>query len=71
MYNEDALVLMTAKRAAINAAINGLNRYVTEVGESRWSSSVMSTEMVAVKGLAAEVGADIAAWDGTPKPEDE
>ena len=66
MNNEEALAILTAKRSAVNSAINNLHRYVQET--NNWKGSVLTAQMAAIKASAATVGADIAAWDGTPAP---
>jgi hypothetical protein len=33
-----------------------------------WKAAVLTAQMTAIKADAATVGADIAAWDGTPAP---
>ena len=63
MDNDQALAILTAKRSAVNAAINGVNRYRQEA--ENWKDSVKTAQMVSVKADATTVGADIAAWDGT------
>jgi predicted RNA-binding protein with PUA domain len=61
--NNQALAILTVKRTAVNAAINGLNLYRQEV--ENWKDSVKTAQMVSVKADATTVGADLAAWDGT------
>jgi lipopolysaccharide biosynthesis regulator YciM len=61
--NDQALAILTAKRSAVNAAINGLNLYRQE--SDNWKDAVKAARMVSVKADATTVGADIAAWDGT------
>ena len=63
MDNDQALAILTAKRSAVNAAINGLNLYRQEA--DNWKDAVKAARMVSVKADATTVGADIAAWDGT------
>jgi len=70
MTNDEALDILAAKRSAANAAINGLNEYRSQSGD--WKTDVATANMAEVKGNAATVGADIAAWDGSdPAPESE
>ena len=66
MNNDEALAILTAKRSAVNSAINNLNKYVQET--DNWKIAVKTAQMAAIKASAATVGADIAAWDGTPAP---
>ena len=66
MNNEEALAILTTKRAAVNSAINNLHKYVQET--DNWKASVLTAQMAAIKAGATTVGADIAAWDGTPAP---
>ena len=66
MNNDQALAILTAKRTAVNSAINNLHKYVQET--DNWKASVLTAQMAAIKASAATVGADIAAWDGTPAP---
>ena len=63
MTNDEALDILTAKRSAVNAAINGLNEYRSQV--SSWKISIATAKMAQVKADATTVGADIAAWDGS------
>ena len=68
MTNDEALDILTAKRSAANAAINGLHEYRSQ--SSDWKTSVATAKMTEVKANATSVGADIDAWDGTdPAPE--
>jgi len=68
MTNDEALAILTAKRSAANAAINGLNEYRSQGGD--WKTDIANAKMAAVKANATTVGADIAAWDGSdPAPE--
>jgi hypothetical protein len=67
MTNDEALVILTTKRSAINAAINGLNEYRSQGGD--WKTAIATTKMAVVKTNATTAGADIAAWDGSdPTP---
>ena len=66
MNNDQALAILTAKRTAVNSAINNLNKYVQET--DNWKTAVLTAQMAAIKAGATTVGADIAAWDGTPAP---
>ena len=66
MNNDEALAILTTKRTAVNSAINNLNKYVQET--DNWKASVLTAQMAAIKADATTVGADIAAWDGTPAP---
>ena len=66
MNNDQALAILTAKRSAVNNAINNLHKYVQET--DNWKTAVLTAQMAAIKASAATVGADIAAWDGTPAP---
>ena len=63
MTNEEALDILTVKRNAVNAAINGLNQYTSE--SNNWKTEVATAKMTEVKNHATTVGADIAAWDGS------
>jgi len=68
MTNDEALDILTAKRSAANAAINGLNEYRSQ--GANWKTDVATAKMAQVKADATTVGADIAAWDGSdPDPE--
>ena len=69
MNNEEALAILTAKRTAVNSAINNLHKYVQET--DNWKTAVKTAQMAAIKADATTVGADIAAWDGTPAPVEE
>ena len=66
MNNDEALAILTAKRSAVNSAINNLHKYVQET--DNWKIAVKTAQMAAIKAGATTVGADIAAWDGTPAP---
>ena len=66
MNNDQALAILTAKRTAVNSAINNLHKYVQET--DNWKTAVKTAQMTAIKASAAIAGADIAAWDGTPAP---
>jgi len=66
MNNDQALAILTAKRTAVNSAINNLHKYVEET--DNWKAAVLTAQMAVIKAGAAIVGADIAAWDGTPAP---
>jgi predicted phage-related endonuclease len=63
MTNDEALDILVAKRSTVNAAINGLNEYRTQ--SENWKDSVSTAKMTEVKSTAADVGADIDAWDGS------
>ena len=68
MTNDEALAILSAKRSAANAAINGLNEYRSQ--GANWKTDVATAKMAEVKADATTVGADIAAWDGSdPDPE--
>ena len=68
MTNDEALQILNVKRAAVNAAINGVNLYRQQ--QDNWLAAYKTTEMNATKARATEVGADIDAWDGSdPAPE--
>ena len=68
MTNDEALDILSAKRSAANAAINGLHEYRSQSGD--WKTDVATAKMAEVKANAATVDADIAAWDGSdPAPE--
>ena len=64
MNNDEALAILQTKRNAVNSAINNLQKYVQET--DNWKAEVLTAQMAAIKASAATVGADIAAWDGTP-----
>ena len=66
MNNDEALAILQTKRNAVNSAINNLQKYVQET--DNWKAEVLTAQMAAIKAGAATVGADIAAWDGTPAP---
>jgi len=66
MNNDQALEILMAKRTAVNNAINNLHKYVEET--DNWKTAVKTAQMAAIKASATTVGADIAAWDGTPAP---
>ena len=70
MNNDEAMVILVAKRAAINSAINGLNEYISQaVNSSNWTTAtVKDRSMSAIKGFAKEAGADISRWDGSKAP---
>ena len=69
MNNDQALEILTAKRSAVNSAINNLHKYVQET--DNWKTAVKTAQMAAIKAGATTVGADIAAWDGSPAPVEE
>ena len=64
MDNDEALAILQTKRNAVNSAINNFHKYVQET--DNWKAEVLTAQMAAIKASAATVGADIAAWDGTP-----
>ena len=66
MNNDEALAILQTKRNAVNSAINNLQKYVQET--DNWKETVLTAQMAAIKAGATTVGADIAAWDGTPAP---
>ena len=66
MNNDQALEILRTKRNAVNNAINNLQKYVQET--DNWKTAVKTSQMTAIKASATTVGADIAAWDGTPAP---
>jgi len=66
MDNDEALAILQTKRNAVNSAINNFHKYVQET--DNWKETVLTAQMAAIKASAATVGADIAAWDGTPAP---
>ena len=66
MNNDQALEILRTKRNAVNNAINNLQKYVQET--DNWKTAVLTAQMTAIKASATTVGADIAAWDGTPAP---
>ena len=68
MTNDEALNILTAKRGAVNAAINGLNEYRSQGGD--WKTDIATAKMAQVKTDATTVGADIAAWDGSDPAEE-
>lgn len=73
MNNEEAMALLIAKRAWINADINNLKLYIQEVYAKppRWTDdAVKARERDKIKALAAKVGVDLSAWDGQPAPEE-
>ena len=63
MNNDEAMAVLTAKRDAVNAAINGLNRYRQEA--DNWKAAIKTSQMAQVKKFASDGGADISAWNGT------
>jgi len=64
--NEAALVLLSAKRASVNAAINGIVEYQTNKDE--WKAAVVTTKMGEVRTKADAVDVDLADWDGSAEP---
>ena len=69
MNNPEAMVILVAKRAAINSAVNGLNEYVTQVVEKdRYRVADAEKLMSEVKAFATHGGADIRTWDGSKAP---
>jgi|TARA_Y100000310_G_C20652666_1_gene800297 hypothetical protein len=66
MNNDEAMAVLVAKRNAINAAINGLNRYRQET--DNWEAAVKTSQMAEVKQFASDAGADLSIWDGTDAP---
>ena len=69
MNNDEAMAVLTEKRSAINAAINGMNLYTQQ--SDNWLAAYKSSHMDEVKAHATTAGADIDAWDGTPAPVEE
>ena len=69
MNNDEALVLLAAKRGTINTVISDLNRFVDENGD--WKTDVKASKMAAIKSSATSVGVDLAAWTGQPAPVEE
>jgi len=66
MNNDQAMDALVAQRAAINGAINELNRYAREQGD--WKAAVKTSQMAEVKSLGSSGGVDLASWDGTAAP---
>ena len=66
MNNDEAMAVLVANRNAINAAINGLNRYRQET--DNWKAAVKTSQMAEVKQFASNAGVDLSAWDGSPAP---
>jgi hypothetical protein len=66
MNNDEAMAALVAQRAAINAAIDGLNRYKKEGDD--WKAASKTARMTEVKSDALSGGVDISTWDGTPAP---
>ena len=66
MNNDEAMEVLVDRRAAVNSAINGLNRYRQEADS--WKAAIKTSQMAQVKQFASDVGADISAWDGTDTP---
>ena len=64
--NEAALVLLSAKRASVNAAINGIVEYQTNKDE--WKAAVVTTKMGEVRTKADAVDVDLTDWDGSVEP---
>jgi|TARA_Y100000310_G_scaffold215081_1_gene216072 hypothetical protein len=64
--NEAALALLAAKRASVNAAINGIVEYQTNKDE--WKAAVVTAKMSGVRTQAGAVDVDLADWDGSAEP---
>jgi len=66
MNNNEAMAVLVARKDAINAAMNGLNRYRQEA--DNWKAAVRDSQMAEIKQFARAAGADISAWDGQNAP---
>jgi hypothetical protein len=66
MNNDEAMAALVVQRVAINAAINGLNRYKEEGDD--WKAASKATRMTEIKSSALSGGVNISTWDGTPAP---
>lgn len=64
--NEAALVLLSAKRATVNAAISGIVEY--QANKDAWKTAVVTTKMGEVRTKADGVDVDLADWDGSVEP---
>ena len=64
--NEAALVLLSAKRASLNAAINGIVEY--QANKDEWKAAVVTAKMGEVRTKAGAVDVDLADWDGSAEP---
>ena len=64
--NEAALVLLSAKRATVIAAINGIVEYQTN--KDAWKASVVTAKMGEVRTKADAVDVDLTDWDGSVEP---
>ena len=62
MTNEEALNVLSAKRAAVNNAINSITKYRGE--SSNWLDAYKTTLKDEIKANAVIVGADLSEWDG-------
>tara|TARA_Y100000310_G_scaffold342135_1_gene443933 strand:- start:68 stop:280 length:213 start_codon:yes stop_codon:yes gene_type:complete len=69
MDNDEALAMLTAKRTAVNGAINGIGAYRTNKDE--WKTSVVTAKMDEVRAQASAVDVDLTDWDGSDSPPEE
>lgn len=66
MNNDQAGEALEARQTAIHLARNAMRRYLEETAASRWSNTVKSAQIVAIKAAALEAGVDISGWRGEP-----
>ena len=69
MNNDEAIALLSARRAVVATTINVLYRFVEESGD--WKDDVKAAKLAAIKSAATSVGVDLAAWTGQPAPVEE
>lgn len=65
MNNDEAMAALVAQKTQVNTAINDMNRFTQEVAAGRWSATVKSRQLAAIKTAAGDGGIDISAWTGT------
>lgn len=64
MNNDEAIALLSARRAVVATTINDLYRFVDENDD--WKTDVKASKMAAIKSSATSVGVDLTAWTGEP-----
>jgi|TARA_Y100000034_G_scaffold90479_1_gene109033 hypothetical protein len=70
MNNAEAMTILVSKRAAVNAAINGLNEYADQMAKGHLTNSTVKKNIRdSVIANALIAGADISDWDGTVAPD--
>ena len=62
MTNAEAMAALSAREAAIGAAMAKLAKYNTDSGD--WKAAVKTARKAEIKTLATEGGVDLADWKG-------